>query len=80
VTATAQWFVVESLRDSAGVVPPAAGIVALCVLLCALVAKTVAQTVMRTPNQRVLGVLNVVIGPLLIVFVIVVLERFRDLT
>jgi uncharacterized membrane protein len=51
----------------------------ITVLLAALVAKVVLQAAVRSPNRKVLRALNVVIAPLLILFLVVVLQRFRDL-
>lgn len=51
----------------------------ITVLLAALVAKVVLQAAVRSPNRKVLRALNVVIAPLLILFLVVVLHRFRDL-
>jgi uncharacterized membrane protein len=53
--------------------------VLLAVLLTALVAKVVLQGAVRSPNRKALRALNVVIVPLLMVFLVVVLQRFRDL-
>jgi L-lactate permease len=51
----------------------------ITVLLAALVAKVVLQAAVRSPNRKLLRALNVVIAPLLVVFLAVVLHRFRDL-
>jgi threonine/homoserine/homoserine lactone efflux protein len=50
------------------------------VLLLALIAKVVLQGAIRRPLRGALRVLNVVIAPLLVVFVIIVLQRFHDLS
>jgi hypothetical protein len=61
-------------------VPLSIGLIVLAVLLGALVAKVLLQSAARLPHRRVLRLLDVVIWPLLVVFVLVVLERFRDLS
>ncbi|GAA2344954.1 hypothetical protein [Dactylosporangium salmoneum] len=52
----------------------------LTVLLGTLVAKVVLQGAVRSPNRKALRVLNMVIAPLLVVFLVVVLQRFRGLS
>jgi uncharacterized membrane protein YkvI len=53
--------------------------VLLTVLLAALVVKVLMQGALRSPNRKLLRALNVVIAPLLIVFLVVVVQRFRVL-
>jgi hypothetical protein len=60
-------------------VPPATGVVVLVVLIVALVAKVLIQGATRFPGRYVLSLLDVLIAPLFLVFVIVVLERFHDI-
>jgi hypothetical protein len=60
-------------------IPFAMGLVVLGALLAALVTKVLLQSTALLPRRRVLRMLDVVIWPLLVVFVIVVLVRFRDL-
>ncbi|MGI5240380.1 hypothetical protein [Dactylosporangium sp. CA-139066] len=52
----------------------------LTVLLGTLVAKVVLHGAVRSPSRKALRVLNLVIAPLLAVFLIVVLQRFRELS
>lgn len=52
----------------------------LTVLLGALIAKVVLQGAARSPNRKAHRALNVAIAPLLVVFLIVVLLRFHDLS
>jgi len=40
----------------------------------------VLQSRMRRPRRRTLRVLDLVIAPLLLVFLIILVERFRDLS
>lgn len=54
--------------------------VVVTLLLLALIAKVVLQGAIRRPVRGALRVLNVVIAPLLVVFVIIVLQRFHDLS
>jgi hypothetical protein len=54
-------------------------VVLLTVLLTALVVKVVLQGAVRSPSGKLLRALNVLIAPLLIVFFVVVLQRFRVL-
>jgi len=60
-------------------VPWLLGVVVLALLLIPLVAKVLLQSATR-PRRSALRLLDVVITPLLVVFVIVVLTRFRDLS
>ncbi|MER7274516.1 hypothetical protein ABT369_08675 [Dactylosporangium sp. NPDC000244] len=54
--------------------------VLLTLLLGTLVARVVLQGAVRSPNQKALRVLNMAIAPLLVVFLVVVLQRFRGLS
>jgi hypothetical protein len=55
------------------------GVVVLVVLILALAAKVTLQVTAQSPRRGALRLLDVVIAPLIVVLVIVVLERFRDL-
>jgi hypothetical protein len=79
MTPTSPPPVLESLGDAATAVPPSTGPIVLAVLLVALVAKVLLQSATRPPGRHALRLLDVVIAPLLVVFVIIVLERFHDL-
>ncbi|MFG2045178.1 hypothetical protein [Dactylosporangium sp. NPDC048998] len=52
----------------------------LTALLGTLVAKVVLQGAVRSPNRKALRVLNMVIAPLLVAFLVVVFQRFRGLS
>ncbi|WP_433616451.1 hypothetical protein ACQP2P_14760 [Dactylosporangium sp. CA-139114] len=52
----------------------------LTLLLGTLVARVVLQSAVRSPNSRALRALNMAIAPLLVVFLVVVLQRFRGLS
>nr|BFE58270.1 hypothetical protein GCM10020063_027960 [Dactylosporangium thailandense] len=54
--------------------------VLLTLLFGTLVARVVLQGALRSPNQKALRVLNMAIAPLLVVFLVVVLQRFRGLS
>jgi hypothetical protein len=51
----------------------------LTVLVALLVTKVMLEGAVPAPNRKTLRALNVVIAPLLVVFLAVVLLRFRDL-
>jgi hypothetical protein len=72
--------VLASLRGGAAAAPPSVGVIVLAVLLAALSAKVLLQSATPSPRRDALRLLDVVIAPLLVVFVIVVLERFHELT
>jgi len=71
---------IESLRSGIVAPPPSTGVIVLAVLVVAFLAKIMLQSAMGLPRRGALRLLDVAIAPLLIVFVIVVLERFRDLS
>jgi hypothetical protein len=52
----------------------------LTLLLLALIAKVVLQIAVRPLRRSALRVLDVIIAPLLIAFVVIVIQRFRDLS
>ncbi len=68
------------LSAGAAAIPPATGVVVLAVLVLALVVKVALQTAHRFPRTDALQLLSIMIAPLLVVFIIVVVERFRDLS
>ncbi|HTF12207.1 MAG TPA: hypothetical protein VK659_28950 [Asanoa sp.] len=56
------------------------GVIVLGVLLVALVARVLLESAMVFPRRETVRLLDLVAAPLLVVFVLVVLERFRDLS
>jgi hypothetical protein len=57
-----------------------AGVVLLALLLLALLNRVLIQSAEPFPRRHVLRLLDLVTVPLLVVFALVVLERFRDLS
>jgi hypothetical protein len=55
------------------------GVIVLALLLVALVAKVLLQSTLRS-RRSALRLLDIVITPLLVAFLVVVLMRFRDLS
>jgi hypothetical protein len=72
--------VLGSLLDAARTVPAQVGVAVVLALLVALGIKVVLQNRTRRPRRRTLRVLDLVIAPLLLVFIIILVERFRDLS
>lgn len=60
--------------------PTPVGLIVLAVLVGILIVKVLLQSAFRLPHERLQRALNIITWPLLVVFVIVVLERFRDLS
>jgi hypothetical protein len=57
-----------------------AGVVVLVVVVAALVARVLLQGATPFPRRDALRLLDIALVPLIVVFVLVVLERFRDLS
>ncbi len=72
--------VIEFLNRGDAQASRSAGLVVLGVLLIALIAKVMLQSATPLPRRDALRLLNVVSLPLLIVFLAIVVERFRDLS
>ncbi|HEY3010834.1 MAG TPA: hypothetical protein VGJ63_22620 [Micromonosporaceae bacterium] len=73
-----------ALLDFLGAGDPAAsrtaGAVLVATLLLALVARVVWQSAQPFPPREGLRLLDLVTAPLLLVFVLIIVERFRDLS
>ena len=57
-----------------------AGVVLLALLLLALLERVLMQSAQPFPRREVVRLLDLVTVPLFVIFVLVVLERFRDLS
>lgn len=79
MTPAATSALVESLPSTVAV-SPSTGVIVFAVLFGALLAKIILQSVVRLPRRGALRLLDVAIAPMLIVFVIIVVERFRELS
>lgn len=71
--------VLDFLERGDARVSMSAGLVVLALLLIALAGKVMLQSTTPFPRRKELRLLNVVSLPLLLVFAVIVLERFRDL-
>jgi hypothetical protein len=56
------------------------GVVLLALLLLALLNRVLVQSAEPFPRRELLRLLDLVTVPLLVVFILIVLERFRDLS
>lgn len=70
----------EFLRGGDPRASETAGVVVLVVILVVLAAKTLLQSATPAPRRDVIRVLDLIARPLFIVFILIVLERFRDLS
>jgi hypothetical protein len=70
----------QFLRGGGATASETVGVVVLVVILTVLAAKSLLQSSTPSPRLEALRILDLVATPLLIVFILIVLERFRDLS
>jgi hypothetical protein len=80
VTPTLDPEVLEFLTRDTRAPSTTVGVILLGVLLAALTAKVLLESASPSPRRDRMRLLNVVIAPLVLVFVAIVIERFRVLT
>lgn len=72
--------ILDLLRSGDAAASVSVGLVLLGVLLAALLAKVLLQSAAPVPRPEAFRLLNIVAIPLLLVFIAIVVERFRDLS
>jgi hypothetical protein len=80
MTPTLDPRVLDFLTRGEAALSESVGLVVLGVLLLALTARVLLQSASPFPRRDALRLLDVVIAPLAIVFLLIVVERFRVLT
>lgn len=79
MTPTLDPSILDALRQGEAALSTSVGLVALAVLVVALVGRVLLQAATPSPPRDALRLLSVVAVPLLLVFTVIVFERFRVL-
>lgn len=70
----------EFLRGGDPTASQTAGVVVLAVILMVLLAKALLQSATPSRRPEMIRILDLIARPLLVVIILIVLERFRDLS